>query len=154
MEFKDLKIGDTVYILESIGTFRKITTYNIGQVVNVTQLYDDNALGNQYLQQMLKKKLVDITISCEGIQKKLTVSADKTTITDNAIGLTVSTNKQELITLVESQYKECQAKILSIELYKNEAEKCKRILSQLQEEPNKEHPVQESTQSVSLIKVS
>nr|DAE43805.1 MAG TPA: Protein of unknown function (DUF3104) [Caudoviricetes sp.] len=36
MEFKDLKIGDTVYILESIGTFRKITTYNIGQVVNVT----------------------------------------------------------------------------------------------------------------------
>lgn len=68
MEFKDLKIGDTVYILESIGTFRKITTYNIGQVVNVTQPYDDNTLGNQYLQQMLKKKLVDITISCEGLK--------------------------------------------------------------------------------------
>ena len=30
MEFKDLKIGDSVYILENTGTFRKTTTYNVG----------------------------------------------------------------------------------------------------------------------------
>jgi hypothetical protein len=35
MEFKDLKIGDCVYILENAGTFRKINTYNIGTIVHV-----------------------------------------------------------------------------------------------------------------------
>ena len=95
MNFKDLKIGDSVYILENAGTFRKITTYNIGTVLSISSPYDDNSLGNQYLSTMLKKKLVDVTITCDGIQKKLTVGADKSTITDSTIGLTVSTNKND-----------------------------------------------------------
>jgi len=32
MEFKDLNIGNNIYILESAGTFRKVNTYNIGTV--------------------------------------------------------------------------------------------------------------------------
>lgn len=130
MEFKDLKVGDQVYILESSGTFRKVNTYNIGTVIEIGQQYDDNT-SNPYLNQMLKRKLVDVTISCEGIQKRLTVGADKTSITDNTIGLTVSTNKEELVTQINNKYKEYQDKISAIELYKEEAEKCKKILQQL-----------------------
>lgn len=131
MEFKDLKIGNSVYILENAGTFRKINTYNIGTVVQVTQPYDDTTINNPYLANTLKKKVIDITISCEGVQKKLTVGADKTTITDPSIGLTISTSKDELVTQLQTQYKEYQDKIQAIEFYKEEANKCKRILDQL-----------------------
>lgn len=152
MEFKDLKIGDTVYILENTGTFRKITTYNIGQVASISAPYDDN-MSSQYLSQMLRKKLVDITISCDGVQKRLTVGADKTIISDMAIGLTVSTDKQQLINLVDTQYKEYQAKLASVQFYKDEMEKCKQILEKLgNSEQNNTQQIQQDT--VDTIKVS
>lgn len=152
MEFKDLKIGNSVYILENAGTFRKVNTYNIGTVVQITPPYDDTSLQNPYLSTQLRKKVVDITISCEGIQKKITVGADKTTITDSSIGLTVSTSKDELITQIQAQCKEYEDKIAAIELYKEEAAKCKRILSQLKDTPiiSKEEPVT----TTDIIKVS
>lgn len=151
MNFKDLKIGGSVYILENAGTFRKITTYNIGTVLNISPPYDDNSLGNQYLSTMLKKKLVDITITCDGIQKKLTVGADKSTITDSTIGLTVSTSKDDLVNQVTAQYKEYESKIASIEVYKAEIEKCKNILSKLKDIPE---PTSEDNTQVDSIKVS
>ena len=133
MDFKDLKIGDSVYILENTGTFRKMTSYDIGTVISVSQIYDDNTLGNQYMSQVLKKKLVDVTITCDGIQKKLTVGADKSTITDSTIGLTISTNKDDLVNQITAQCKEYESKIASIEVYKAEVEKCKNILSKLKD---------------------
>ncbi len=151
MNFKDLKIGDSVYILENAGTFRKITTYNIGTVLSISSPYDDNSLGNQYLSTMLKKKLVDITITCDGIQKKLTVGADKSTITDSTIGLTVSTNKNDLINQITAQCKEYESKIASVEIYRIEVEKCKNILSQLKDIPE---PTSEDNAQVDSIKVS
>lgn len=156
MEFKDLKVGDPIFILENAGTFRKTTTYNVGQVIDVSNPYDDNTINNQYLSQMLKKKLVDINISCEGIQKKLTVGADKTIITDSTIGLTVSTDKQQLITLVNAQYKEYEDKIASIERYREEASKCKNILDQLNDKPIKQIITEKKSESVQtdLIRVS
>ena len=152
MEFKDLKIGDQVYILENTGTFRKITTYNIGTVVSVTTPYDDNSINNQYLSQMLKTKLVDINISCEGVQKKITVGASKTTITDNTIGLTISTSKDELVKQLNDQCKEYQAKIAQIDNYKEELEKCKRILNSLN--GTKEDAIVQNTNTEETIKVS
>lgn len=152
MEFKDLKIGDQVYILENTGTFRKITTYNIGTVVSVTTPYDDNSMNNQYLSQMLKTKLVDINISCEGVQKKITVGASKTTITDNTIGLTISTSKDELVKQLNDQCKEYQAKIAQIDNYKEELEKCKRILNSLN--GTKEDVIVQNTNTEETIKVS
>ena len=152
MEFKDLKIGNSVYILENAGTFRKINTYNIGTVVQVTQPYDDTTISNPYLANTLKKKVIDITISCEGIQKKLTVGADKTTITDPSIGLTISTSKDELVTQLQTQYKEYQDKIQAIEFYKEEANKCKRILDQLK---NSQQSTDNNTVTTAdIIKVS
>lgn len=153
MEFKDLKIGNNVYILENAGTFRKVSTYNIGTVTQISAPYDDNAVPNPYLVSAVKRKVVDITISCEGVQKKLTVGADKTSITDSSIGLTVSTSKDDLVIQLKTQCKEYEDKIAAIEFYKEEAAKCRRILEQLKDTP----PTQEkgeSTTTTDIIKVS
>lgn len=135
MMFKDLKIGDSVYILESAGTFRKVNTYNIGTITLVSPPYDD--MTNPYATQ--RKKLVDITITCEGVSKKLTVGADRSTINDTVIGLTVSTDKEELITQVNAQCKDYEQKIKAIEFYKDEIKKCHDILSLLREQPERQH---------------
>lgn len=131
MEFKDLKIGDNVYILENVGTFRKVTSFNVGTIINISQPYDDLSNSNPYLNQLLKNKLVDITVTCEGTQKKLTVGANKSNITDNNIGLTISTSNEELINQINQQCKEWEGKIAQIENYQRELEKCKQVLNQL-----------------------
>lgn len=138
MDFKDLKVGDSLYILESAGTFIKTNAYHIGSVAAVGQVYDDASMQNPYLSNVLKKKLIDITISCNGIQKKLTVNADKSIMNDVAIGLTIATERKDLISQVTQQYNECQAKIASIEYYRNEANKCRQILEQLEQKDNRE----------------
>lgn len=135
MLFKDLKVGDNVFILENAGTFRKINTYNVGTITQVSPPYDDMTNTNPYMSQAARRKLIDITITCEGIQKKLTVGADKATITDNIIGLTVSTDKQELVTQVTSQCKEYEQKIKAIESYKEELRKCQGLLGLLNDKP-------------------
>ena len=135
MLFKDLKVGDNVFILENAGTFRKINTYNVGTITQVSPPYDDMTNTNPYMSQAARRKLIDITITCEGIQKKLTVGADKATITDNIIGLTVSTDKQELVTQVTSQCKEYEQKIKAIESYKEELRKCQDLLGLLNDKP-------------------
>lgn len=131
MEFKDLKIGDSVYILENVGTFRKVTSFNIGTIVNISQPYDEVNNSNPYLNQLLKNKLIDITVTCEGTQKKLTVGANKSNITDNSIGLTISTSNEELINQIKQQCKEWEGKIAQIENYQRELDKCKQVLNQL-----------------------
>lgn len=133
--FKELKVGDNVFILENAGTFRKVNTYNVGTITQVGQPYDDMTNVNPYMSQANRKKLIDITITCEGVQKKLTVGADKTTITDNVIGLTVSTDKQELVTQVKNQCREYEQKIKAIEGYRIELRKCHDLLGLLGDEP-------------------
>ena len=135
MMFKDLKVGDSVFILENAGTFRKVNTYNVGTITQVGQQYDDMTNVNPYMSQNARKKLIDITITCEGIQKKLTVGADRTTITDNIIGLTVSTDKQELVTQVTNQCREYEQKIKAIESYREELRKCHELLDLLGDRP-------------------
>lgn len=148
MLFKDLKVGDNVFILENAGTFRKINTYNVGTITQVSPPYDDMSNTNPYMNQAQRRKLIDITITCEGIQKKLTVGADKATITDNIIGLTVSTDKQELITQVTSQCREYEQKIKAIESYRQELRKCQDLLGLLNDKP------QMHNDSTETIKVS
>lgn len=148
MMFKDLKVGDNVFILENAGTFRKINTYNVGTITQISQQYDDMTNTNPYMSQAARRKLIDITITCEGIQKKLTVGADKTTITDNIIGLTVSTDKQELITQVTNQCREYEQKIKAIESYRQELRKCQDLLGLLNDKP------QTHNDSIETIKVS
>lgn len=147
MVFRDLKIGDNVFILENAGTFRKINTYNVGTITQIGQPYDDMTNTNPYMSQQMRKKLIDITITCEGVQKKLTVGADKTTITDNIIGLTISTDKQELVTQVTNQCREYEQKIKAIESYKEELRKCHELLDLLGDRPMQ--PIHDETIKVS-----
>ena len=147
MMFKDLKVGDSVFILENAGTFRKVNTYNVGTITFIGQPYDDMTNANPYMSSQLRRKLIDITITCEGVQKKLTVGADKTTITDNVIGLTVSTDKQELVTQVTNQCREYEQKIKAIESYKEELRKCHELLDLLGDRPMQ--PVHDETIKVS-----
>lgn len=147
MMFKDLKIGDNVFILENAGTFRKINTYNVGTITQVSPPYDDMTNTNPYMNQATRRKLIDITITCEGIQKKLTVGADKATITDNVIGLTVSTDKQELVTQVSNQCREYEQKIKAIESYKEELRKCQNLLGLLND---KSQPNIDTTETIKV----
>ena len=147
MMFKDLKVGDSVFILENAGTFRKVNTYNVGTITFIGQPYDDMTNANPYMSSQLRRKLIDITITCEGVQKKLTVGADKTTITDNVIGLTVSTDKQELVTQVTNQCREYEQKIKAIESYREELRKCHELLNLLGDRPMQ--PVHDETIKVS-----
>lgn len=149
MEFKDLKVGDSIYILESVGTFNKINNYNIGTITIISQPYDDNTIDNPYISNMFKKKKVDITISCEGVTKKLTVDADKDVITDSSLGLTVSTTKQQLVSQIQTWYKDCQSKLAAMQRYKEEAAKYQQMLQQLKED----NEVQQNTTSTDIIKV-
>lgn len=135
MMFKDLKVGDNVFILENAGTFRKVNTYNIGAITQIGSVYDDMTNITPYNATQPRRKLIDITISCEGVSKKLTVGADKATITDNLIGLTVSTDKSELITQVTNQCREYEQKIKAIEAYKEELRKCQDLLGLLNDKP-------------------
>lgn len=90
-----------------------------------------------------RKKLVDIVISCDGESKKLSVEENKSIVTDGSIGLTVATDKQQIINMVKANYDECKAKKEAMAKYDEEMNKCENILKQLDyndKEPEKEDP--------------
>lgn len=94
MTFAQLSIGDPIHILEITGTFKKSTNYYNGTVVNVSNVYEEPLAPQQFpMPNQNRKRLVDITIGCDGEQKKITVEENKTIITDNSVGLTIATDK-------------------------------------------------------------
>lgn len=100
--FAQLNIGDPIHVLEITGTFKKSTTYYKGTVMNVSKVYDEPLPPQQFpLPNQNRKKLVDITIGCDGEQKKLSVEEGKSIITDGTVGLTIATDKQQIITMVK-----------------------------------------------------
>ena len=67
-----------IHVLEITGTFKKSTTYSLGKVVSVSKPYDEPLPPGQFPMPMQnRRKLVDLVISCDGEQKKLSVSEDK-----------------------------------------------------------------------------
>lgn len=58
------------------------------------------------------------------------VSID-TTVTDGAVGLTIATDKQQIITMVKNNYNEYKAKKEALAKYEEEMNKCDAILKQL-----------------------
>lgn len=75
--------------------------------------------------------MVDITIGCDGEQKKLSVEENKSIVTDGAVGLTIATDKQQIITMVKNNYNEYKAKKEALAKYEEEMNKCDAILKQL-----------------------
>lgn len=49
MLFNQLNIGDKVYIIEVVGTFKKTTEYNEGSVTQVSSIYDEPLPPGQFL---------------------------------------------------------------------------------------------------------
>lgn len=88
-----------------------------------------------------RKKLVDITIQCNGESKKFTIPENKSTITDSTLGLTISTNKQEIINIVRSQYDTYKQRKEAIAKCDEEMAKCQQLLDKLEihNEPTNEN---------------
>lgn len=133
MLFNQLKTGDSVYIIEVIGTFKKTTEYNVGSVVSVSGAYDEPLPTNQFpMPNQPRKKVVDVTIQCNGESRKFTIPENKSTITDSSLGLTISTNKQEIISIVRSQYNTYKQRKEAIAKCDEEMSKCQQLLDKLE----------------------
>lgn len=123
--------------LEITGTFKKSTTYSLGKVVSVSKPYDEPLPPGQFPMPMQnRRKLVDLVISCDGEQKKLSVSEDKTMMTDSTIGLTIATDKTQIVDMVKQSYNDCKVKKESVLKYDEEMRRCEDILKLLNTTPD------------------
>ena len=140
----NLKTGDSVYIIEVIGTFKKTTEYNVGSVVSVSGAYDEPLPTNQFpMPNQPRKKVVDVTIQCNGESRKFTIPENKSVITDTNLGLTISTDKQEIVNILRNQYNTYKARKESIAKCDEEMSKCQALLEKLdipKEPTNTEDP--------------
>lgn len=95
-----------------------------------------NQMGINFKNQRNRRKLVDLVISCDGEQKKLSVSEDKTMMTDSTIGLTIATDKTQIVDMVKQSYNDCKVKKESVLKYDEEMRRCEDILKLLNTTPD------------------
>lgn len=155
MVFSQLKIGDTVYIIEVIGTFKKSMEYSIGSVTQVSAVYDEPITQQQFpMANQMRKRVVDINIQSNGETKKFTVPEDRSTITDSTLGLTISTNKEEIANIIRSQYNVYKTRKESIARCDEEMEKCKIILDKLniEETPKEDTTIKQMQEELKKLK--
>lgn len=118
-----------IHVLEITGTFKKNTTYSLGTVVSVSKPYDEPVPPTQFPMPMQnRRKLVDLVISCDGEQRKLSVSEDKTMMTDSSIGLTIATEKSQIVNMVRQSLDDCRIKKESLSKIDEEMRRCEDIL--------------------------
>lgn len=116
-------------IAAGTGTFKKNTTYSLGTVVSVSKPYDEPVPPTQFPMPMQnRRKLVDLVISCDGEQRKLSVSEDKTMMTDSSIGLTIATEKSQIVNMVRQSLDDCRIKKESLSKIDEEMRRCEDIL--------------------------
>lgn len=84
---------------------------------------------------------------CNGESKKFTIPENKSTITDSTLGLTISTNKQEIINIVRSQYDTYKQRKEAIAKCDEEMAKCQQLLDKLE---NHNEPTNENSKIVEL----
>lgn len=144
MLFNQLTTGDNVYIVEVVGTFKKTTEYNIGSVVSVSKVYDEPLPQGQFpMPNQPRKRVVDITIQCNGEQKKFTIPEDR------------STDKQDIINILRNQYDTYKARKESIAKCDEEMSKCQILLDKLtayQEQPKEDPKIKELQNEVNELK--
>ncbi|QOR57096.1 hypothetical protein [uncultured phage cr4_1] len=132
MTFDKLNQGDNVYIIEVVGTFKKTTEYNVGTVISVSNAYDEPLQPGLFLlPNQPRKKLIDVTIQCNGELKKFSIPENRTVITDNNLGLTISTDKQEIVGIIRNLYNTYKARKESIAKCDEEMSKCLALLEKL-----------------------
>lgn len=121
----------------SVSPAANSTTYSLGKVVSVSKPYDEPLPPGQFPMPMQnRRKLVDLVISCDGEQKKLSVSEDKTMMTDSTIGLTIATDKTQIVDMVKQSYNDCKVKKESVLKYDEEMRRCEDILKLLNTTPD------------------
>lgn len=104
-------------------------TYSLGTVVSVSKPYDEPVPPTQFPMPMQnRRKLVDLVISCDGEQRKLSVSEDKTMMTDSSIGLTIATEKSQIVNMVRQSLDDCRIKKESLSKIDEEMRRCEDIL--------------------------
>ena len=132
MLFSQLKIGDTVHIIEVFGTFKKNMEYSLGTITQVSKAYDEPMPQGQYqMPNPIRKRVVDLNISSNGETKKFTVPEDRSIITDSTLGLTISTDKADIVSIIQNQYNMYKARKESIAKCDEEMDKCRIILDRL-----------------------
>lgn len=102
-----------------------------------------------------RKRVVDITIQCNGESKKFTIPEDRSIITDSNIGLTISTDKQDIVNIVRNQYDTYKARKESIAKCDEEMNKCQALLDKLnayQEQPKEDPKIRELQNEVNELK--
>lgn len=105
---------------------------NVGTVISVSNAYDEPLQPGQFqLPNQPRKKLIDVTIQCNGEQKKFSIPENRTVITDNNLGLTISTDKQEIVGIIRNQYNTYKARKESIAKCDEEMSKCQALLEKL-----------------------
>ena len=105
---------------------------NEGSVTQVSSIYDEPLPPGQFpMPNQPRKKVVDITIQCNGETKKFTIPENKSVITDSALGLTISTDKQEIINIVRNQYDTYKQRKEAIAKCDEEMAKCQVLLDKL-----------------------
>lgn len=98
-------------------------------VVSVSKPYDEPVPPTQFPMPMQnRRKLVDLVISCDGEQRKLSVSEDKTMMTDSSIGLTIATEKSQIVNMVRQSLDDCRIKKESLSKIDEEMRRCEDIL--------------------------
>lgn len=113
-----------------------------GSVTQVSAVYDEPLPPGQFpMPNQTRKRVVDITIQCNGETKKFTIPENKSVITDSALGLTISTDKQEIINIVRNQYNTYKQRKESIAKCDEEMAKCQALLDKLgiNDKPAKEN---------------
>lgn len=71
---------------------------------------------------------LNLTHSCDGEQRKLSVSEDKTMMTDSSIGLTIATEKSQIVNMVRQSLDDCRIKKESLSKIDEEMRRCEDIL--------------------------
>lgn len=142
-------------IVEVLGTFKKNTSYSVGTVSSVSNVYDEALPQGQFqMPGQTRKRLVDVVITSDGESKKFTVPVDRSIISDSSIGLTISTNKNEIVKIIQDQYNIYKAKKDSIAKCDEEMKRCQDLLDKLDIKPEeKEDPrIKELQNEVSELK--
>lgn len=132
----------TTGVVATSTEVRYDVNYNEGSVTQVSSIYDEPLPPGQFpMPNQPRKKVVDITIQCNGETKKFTIPENKSVITDNSIGLTISTDKQEIINIVRNQYDTYKQRKEAIAKCDEEMAKCQALLNRLgiNDKPTKEN---------------
>lgn len=101
------------------------------------------ALGSKFNRYDWFVALNDVTIQCNGESRKFTIPENKSVITDTNLGLTISTDKQEIVNILRNQYNTYKARKESIAKCDEEMSKCQALLEKLdipKEPTNTEDP--------------